>query len=486
MRAIGYFREPSYGGRTPAEQNKAFLEFCAREGHDGTGTFVDSAATGGEAPGFRQLLLFVRDGLTPLQGESRTNPSPHGERSSSGILVVVQDVGAFGGVLRDASRRYFQLAGLGASVVALEGERDIAEDILAAWRAQEGGHAGDRVRIAMRRKAVKGEVLGRPPYGYKVGSQRRLEVIPEEAVVVRYIYRLYLNEDLGIRLIARRLNQEDLKTRRGGNWSMVSIRDILRNRVYLGTYSRFGVKVPGSHTALVSADDFRAAQDRLSARRTSHAPRVASQFLLSGIVQCGYCGNKLIGVSRKQAWQRRSGERVSNSYRYYQCESRTNQSVCSYHTRRAADLETQVCMQLAEMFASGAGFADDPDAAEVRSGEQVDRERLHARMKSIDRRLDGYIDAASKGRITKERMEKLSVTAAADRLAIEDVIELTDRRLSRYGDRHQRRDARNRDLVDLLAAWEETPFAARHAGLREAITRVTVTDDDNITIALRA
>ena len=44
----------------------------------------------------------------------------------------------------------------------------------------------------MRRKAVKGEVLGRPPYGYKVGNRRRLELIPEEAVVVRYIFRLYL------------------------------------------------------------------------------------------------------------------------------------------------------------------------------------------------------------------------------------------------------------------------------------------------------
>ena len=64
------------------------------------------------------------------------------------------------------------------------------------------------------RKAVKGEVLGRPPYGYKVGARRRLELVPEEAVVVRYIFRLYLQEGLGIRLIARRLNEEGLNTSR--------------------------------------------------------------------------------------------------------------------------------------------------------------------------------------------------------------------------------------------------------------------------------
>ena len=55
---------------------------------------------------------------------------------------------------------------------------------------------------------------GRPPYGYHVGPRNRLELVEEEALVVRYIYRLYLHEGLGIRLIARRLNEEGLRTRR--------------------------------------------------------------------------------------------------------------------------------------------------------------------------------------------------------------------------------------------------------------------------------
>ena len=39
--------------------------------------------------------------------------------------------------------------------------------------------------------------------------------------VVRYIYRLYLKDGLGIRRIARRLNEEDFHTRRGGLWGMI-------------------------------------------------------------------------------------------------------------------------------------------------------------------------------------------------------------------------------------------------------------------------
>ena len=137
----------------------------------------------------------------------------------------------------------------------------------------------DRVRAAMRRKAVKGEVLGRPPYGYKVGSARRLELVPEEAVVVRYIFRLYLQEDMGIRLIARRLNEEGLKTRRGGNWSMVSIRDILRNRAYLGTYSRFDVHVQRQPSVARLADGLpqrAGSPEQHAARATRRACRRSS------------------------------------------------------------------------------------------------------------------------------------------------------------------------------------------------------------------
>ena len=44
---------------------------------------------------------------------------------------------------------------------------------------------------------------------------------------------------------------------------MVSIRDMLRNRAYVGTYQRLGVRVPGTHAAIVSPEDFRRVQDRM-------------------------------------------------------------------------------------------------------------------------------------------------------------------------------------------------------------------------------
>ncbi len=447
MKAIGYFRADDTAGAS-ARQNKAFLEYCTAHGYDVAGTFVDDVAANGAAPGFRQMLAFLR------------------ERQRD-VIVIVPSIAAVGAGIADAARRCYQIESLGARIAPLSGESDVTAGIVTAWSAQDAGSTvGDRVRAAMRKKAVKGEVLGRPPYGYKVGNRRRLELIPEEAVVVRYIYRLYLTEGMGIRLIARRLNEEGLKTRRGGNWSMVSIRDILRNRVYLGTYSRFGVKVPGSHPSLVSNDDFRVVQDRLAARRTSSSPRVTSRFLLSGIAYCGACGNKLIGVSRKQTWKRKSGERVQNSYRYYQCESRTNQSVCTYHTRRADDLERDVLQLLGEQVAS----PPDAPAPAPKARTERDRERLLTKMKAIDKRIERSIEAGARGRMTRDKMQRLVTAAAAERLALEDAADAAARRLA-GGDTD-----RLASLARVVAGWETMRFTELHGALREAVERVTVSD----------
>jgi DNA invertase Pin-like site-specific DNA recombinase len=467
MKAIGYFREASDRGQTLAQQNKLFLEFCEREGYEVAGTFADAASSNGRAPGFRQLIAFLR------------------ERDGGFMMVVVPSFATLGGEPKDAAVRYFQLEGLGAHIASMDGAADHTSAIIAAWTAQDDGtKLSDRVRAAMRKKAVKGEVLGRPPYGYKVGNRRRLELIPEEAVVVRYIFRLYLQEGMGIRLIARRLNEEGLKTRRGGNWSMVSIRDILRNRAYLGTYSRFGVRVPGSHPSLVSTDDFKLVQDRLNARRTSFSPRVTSEFLLSGMAHCGYCGNKLIGVSRKQAWKRKSGERVENSYRYYQCESRTNQSVCSYHTRRADDLEAEVKAAIEALMDGGSGFPQAGDEVAVLAEQEREKARVLSRLKAIDKRLEGYVDAASKGRLTQEKMHAMSIAAAAERLRLEDVQELAERRIAEHLGAADRKRARERDVAALLDGWTDLRFGERQSSLRDVVSRITVTDD-GVDVVLR-
>jgi site-specific DNA recombinase len=456
-KAVGYFREDGVGAPSLAEQSRQFLEFCRAERHEVAATFVEAKGQTAERSGYRQLVDFLR-GREP------------------GTIVVVSSIDRLGKDVREAARSYFQVTGLGATVVALSGEKDPTDSLVQGWQGRgKNERLGERVRQAMRRKAVKGEALGRPPYGYKVGLRHRLEPVPDEAALVRHIFRLYTQEGLGIRLISRRLNEEGYRTRRGGNWSMVTIRDILRNRVYLGTYSRFGVRVPGSHTALVSPEDFRKAQDRMAARRTAGGPRNVQPYLLAGLAHCGYCGSRMIGVTRRQSWQRRSdGGTSSAEYRYYQCGSRTNQSMCDYHTRSAAQLEDEVRLSTADaldrlvqgeaLALGGANLLDDP-------------KRLRTRLRQLDRRLEQYLDLASTGRISPERLRALSTDLAQQQLEVEDALAAINRRTRERTARTERMEERREQVNRLRDGWPDLDFAARQELLRDVLERVNVKDD---------
>jgi site-specific DNA recombinase len=471
VKAVGYFRETAGRGATKAlaDQNKAFLELCQEQGYEVVASFVDGISADDDGrPGFRQLVEFLR---RPEKGF---------------VVVVVPSVQSLGRDLREAARSCFQLESLGAQVLLMEGKADPTESLLTEWARSSEGKLGDKVRSAMRRKAVKGEVLGRPPYGYRVGNRRRLELVPEEAVVVRYIFRLYLQEGLGIRRIARCLNEEGIKTRRGGNWSMVSIRDILRNRAYLGTYSRFGVRVPGSHPALISAEDFRRAQDCLTARRSSYSPRQASPFLLSGLVYCGHCGNKMIGVSRRQTWKRqKDGTQAEASYRYYQCESRTNQGLCDYHTRRAEELEKEVQGILAGLdVKSGRTFPQAGDETAVLAEAQEGCRQLRRRLAQLDKQLEQYVDAAARGRLSREKMKVLNLDLAAERLELEERLIEAEHRAQERASLAAHHRAQEQSVGRLVDSWDSLDFSRRRSMLRDVVDRIVV-KDDGVKVLLR-
>jgi len=463
MRAVGYFRERK-GEESLAEQNKAFLEFCRSNGYEAAAVFLDTSPAPDDVGGFRQMMEFLRN-----------------QRQRGFLLVAVPDLGGLGDNLRESAQRYFQLSSLGVGVVAMDGSADLEDELLKQWAAtRKNGRLGERVRAAMRKKAVKGEALGRPPYGYRVGPRGRLQVMPEEGSVVRYIFRLYLKDDLGIRRIARRLNEEEIRTRRGQLWSMVTARDLLRNRAYLGTYSRFGVRVPASHPPLISPEDFRRVQERLDQRRPKSSGRQAARFLLSGLAYCGYCGNKMMGVTRRQHWQRRSdGEMRSALYRYYQCESRTNRSLCDYHTRRAEALDEEVRQALLDGPAEevAAAAAEEPPL-------EVQGRQLRDKMRRLDRRLEQYLDAATNGRINSERLRSLGVEVASQRLATEEALAERQRRAQLRVTEAERRQRRRDALARCREQWDQLTFPERHDLLREVLERVVVRDE-SVQVSLR-
>lgn len=79
------------------------------------------------------------------------------------------------------------------------------------------------------------------PYGYKqvrvqVGKKKfpTLEIVEEEAKVVRMVFDWYVNEDIGAQAIATRLDSMGISPMKAKMWQVASIRKMLCNQHYIG------------------------------------------------------------------------------------------------------------------------------------------------------------------------------------------------------------------------------------------------------------
>lgn len=170
------------------------------------------------------------------------------------------------------------------------------------------------------------------PYGYKRKKLDNdkgytLELVPEQAEVVRMIFDLYTNgmeidgqpRRLGIQALARRLNELGIKSYRNDYWQKETIRDMIRNPVYAG-YIRWGYRkkqkrvvdgrtvqtrpinynedcilAKGLHEAIVSKELFDKANSILDSENLNPPVRLNAQIKnpLCGIVYCAKCGRKM-------------------------------------------------------------------------------------------------------------------------------------------------------------------------------------------------
>jgi site-specific DNA recombinase len=430
------------------EQQHAFIEYCGRSALDVGPTFAERSPD--SSAEFRRMLREHRGG------------------GPGAVMVVVASFAVLGDTVRGQARRYLQLAAVGLALRIADGaDPDIA--LLDAWAGRDvRERRRDQVREGMRDRALRGEVLGRAPYGYRA-VERHLRVEPEEAKVVREIFRRYLDEGEGVRVIARHLNEAGIRTRRGGAWSMVSVRGVLRNPVYIGTYRRLGVVVATEHESLVTRGRFYAVQERLAARRTSGGPQQRGEYLLSGLATCGYCGNRLIGVRRMR---KARGEDASVVYTYYQCESRTNQSRCDYHTRRTDELEAIVRERLEQGPPSGdtAGGPSELPAEEAA--------RLEAKRLGLRRRLDTLVERRVRGEWTAERLRTEAASVALEDLQAEERLDAFAERGRTLQDDSLRSPALEASWRRLVQEWDALSFDERRMLLREVVTSIVVTDED--------
>lgn len=94
-----------------------------------------------------------------------------------------------------------------------------------------------RMQRGIRKSVEEGSHMGPPPYGYRnirLGKASTLEIVPEEAAIVRKIFKMYTEENKGPRSIAFTFRTLGISSRKNNVWHEASIRRILSNQVYAG------------------------------------------------------------------------------------------------------------------------------------------------------------------------------------------------------------------------------------------------------------
>ncbi|MEA1959362.1 MAG: recombinase family protein [Chloroflexota bacterium] len=472
MKAIGYFRvasdveqEASY---TLKEQEKLFSRFCTENDYEAVTAFVDMD------PGIRVSGTQYRSMISYIW------------KNGGDFIVVTKSLRHLHPEPQELIRCLIELDVLGVKVHFIDGTaEDPLEAALKAWSEQRhGDKAGDSVREAMKMRAIHGRGLGKTPFGYRIGDSQKFEVVPEEAETISLIFRLYSQEGMGVRLIARYLNERGITTRREGRWSIVGVRDVLRNRVYVGTYSRFGMRVPGSHPAIVPNHVFEKVQEMLNSH-PGHGKHTAREpFLLAGMVYCGQCGNKMTGMNRSQTWtSKKTGGKHSGEYHYYQCQSRTNQSFCQYNTRKADELETQVLADLQRLARPESRERLIKQPLHATDPQVLEQPHLKKMLKSLDRKFRSYLEKAANGDISIEQLRELGSDVVKEQRMVVQRLNLIWAEARGEITAEQRREYTFQALEKLLEHWDSLSLSVKRSMMRHVIDRI-VTHDKHIETVL--
>src|SRR5665647_1086574 len=134
-------------------------------------------------------------------------------RNSKNFMTMMEDLEKWGKKFTSMNESLDTSNAVGRFVV----------DIIQRIAQLESEQIGERTYMGMAQKAESGKgLLGfNPPYGYNI-KEDDLAIVEPEAAVVREVFTSYLAGHK-MKEIAEGLNQRDVRTRRGNEWTIYSI-----------------------------------------------------------------------------------------------------------------------------------------------------------------------------------------------------------------------------------------------------------------------
>ncbi|OME28914.1 resolvase [Paenibacillus odorifer] len=325
------------------------------------GEYVDRGVSGKSIDGRYELQKLLRDAKQGLFDEVLVWKINRISRRTIDLLKIVEELGQQRITFRSFSENFETETAMGK----------FALQMLGAVGELERNTIVDNVRMGMKQRARSGQWNGGKVLGYRssqvVRGQRHrkdstLEIVPEEADIVRKIFELYASGK-GLKAIANQINHEGHKTKRGNAFSTDSIKQIILNPVYVGKIRylqhehwnerrRKGkndtpILVDGSHDSIISDDLWEKVQLLQSSKAVTSSRNFDGKYTLTGLMKCPQCGAAM--VASRTVNTLKDGTKIIR--RYYSCGNFKSKgsSVCRANSVKADYAEAFVYQRLKEV-----------------------------------------------------------------------------------------------------------------------------------------
>ena len=308
------------------------------------GKYSDEGKSGKNAehrPAFNQMMKDIRN------------------KKDNVRYVLVFKLSRFARNTSDTAKYLQELASFGVGLLGVKDGIDTSTatgkmiaNIMGAVAEMELENIHEQTLAGRQQKARSGLWNGaQAPFGYSI-VDKKLVICPEEAEIVKEIFRLYTEEGQTIQYITKKLNDENVQREQRGNtqfstFPMRTIRSILKNPVYAGKIAygrRHTVKVEGTnnetkvvkqddeskiiivdgvHEAIVSQEIFAKAEERLNENVAHRKTRSDSTtvYPLTGLIKCPDCGKNIFGYTAPPRPRKNGKEGFYPRYISYRCIS---------------------------------------------------------------------------------------------------------------------------------------------------------------------
>jgi site-specific DNA recombinase len=294
-------------------QRESLERYAAQSGFEVVELYADDGVSGTfllhERPEGKRLLEDAKEGKFQTVLVYKLDRLG---RTQLGILDAADRLERVGVALRSATEYYETATPQGRLMFQM----------LGSFAEFERSTIRQRTRDGLHREHREGHYMGRVPFGYRVDEHGHLQVVPEEAEIVRQVFEriaaggtlysetAHLN-NLGVRPPSWRTSGK--KRPPAKRWAAPTIRTILRNTTYSGTHRitlSTGEVVEQTVPAIIEPELQLRVLARLEENRRFSGGKKTRAYLLSGLVTCETCGCSCVG---------RTNSSRGKKFSYYRC-----------------------------------------------------------------------------------------------------------------------------------------------------------------------